>query len=233
LEFLFFFGLVITNSRSSIGALLVGIIVVYFFINKKMIYYLFSIILFLSTTLLIGPIQKLVGLYFRLDSFSSGRDHIYDAVFAVLPHVWLFGSGPAAAKYEMFKHYPYLLNSPEAIYWQYFLKKMEFGHAHNFFLYYWTDLGILGLVLSIIIPVLFIKMGIENIKYFRNVDKKNEYLAIGIFAIGVTYFVRGFFEFGGILTYGFISVDLPFALLYLIHANMNMQVKKGSSINEK
>ncbi|MGE5795358.1 MAG: hypothetical protein ACM34N_01170, partial [Ignavibacteria bacterium] len=42
------------------------------------------------------------------------------------------------------------------------------------------------------------------------------YLAVGITAAGVGLFVRGMFEGIGILTYGWIKVDLPFWLIFAL-----------------
>ena len=156
----------------------------------------------------------MVAFYFRIDSLAAGRDHIYDATWAAIPHVWVTGAGPGAAKFFMFQYYPYLINSPEYLYWEYYSIKSEFGHAHNFYLFCLTDLGLLGFVFSILLPIVFFIFGNRCIKYYKNVNLRDYFISVGLTSMGITYFFRGFFEYAGIISYGYLSIDLPFWIIF-------------------
>ncbi|MFH0734503.1 MAG: O-antigen ligase family protein [bacterium] len=232
---LFIVGLIITNSRASIIALLISVGFILYYINRKAILYGIIAVLSLIPLVFIESINSLISLYLRLDSIAAGRDKIYDVIFATLPHIWLFGAGPGAAKFYMFDYYPYLMGSPEQLYWDYYSIKADFGHAHNYYLFYFTDLGILGFVFSIVLQYIFIKMGLRCIKAAKQVSLKYYYICLSITAVGVTYFVRGFFEYAGILSYGFVSIDLPFWLIFCLLAFLYQKliINKNTSFEKK
>ncbi len=221
----FIVGLIISNSRSSIVSLLIGIAFLLYYFNKKIIAYGVISLLSLIPLLFIEKINTLLSLYLRIDSLAAGRDKIFDAVFSALPHIWFLGAGPGAASYYMFDYYPFLMGSPEQLYWEYYVAKSEYGHAHNFYLFYFTDMGILGFIFAVYFQYTFIKIGLKCINTAKNVHNTNYYyMSICLLSIGITYFVRGFFEWGGILSYGFISIDLPFWLIFSLLAYIYQQL---------
>jgi hypothetical protein len=73
-------------------------------------------------------------------------------------------------------------------------------------------MGIAGLFLSIILIVIFYQL-IKKAYNVVNRNSINYYLITGISAAGISLFIRGLFEWGGILSYGMITNDLPFWLL--------------------
>ncbi len=229
---LFLLGLLISNSRSSIMVLIIGLMVLMYILKKKYFYGILVILVTITSLVFIEPINKIVNLYFRVETIASGRDIVYPAVFAALPHIWLTGAGPAASKYYMFMYYPFQMGTPEFMYWDYYVAKTEFGHAHNFYLFYFADLGILGLLFSILFPILYIKLGYKSILYLKNTNQKLYFTMLSITIIALTYFIRGLLEWGGILSYGFISIDLPFWILFIVFAFIYLEYVKSNTQNE-
>jgi hypothetical protein len=56
-------------------------------------------------------------------------------------------------------------------------------------------------------------MNYKVVQKTKLLDKKLYYISIAILTIGITFFLRGMLEWGGIISYGTISLDLPFWLL--------------------
>ena len=77
-----------------------------------------------------------------------------------------------------------------------------------------TDLGILGFISSVALPVIYLKIGYSTIHLAKDYNRKIYLLIIGITSAGVGMFVRGFFSGISIITYGWLSVDLPFWMIF-------------------
>ena len=86
--------------------------------------------------------------------------------------------------------------------------EIEFGHAHNFYLFFWSDLGILGLFTSILLPILFFKLGKKAVKKTKEINNNYYLLSLGIIAAGIGLFIRALFEWGNLISYGSIKIDL-------------------------
>jgi O-antigen ligase len=217
LIFIFFLSLIITNSRSSLITTIIGILFLSYYLNKKIILYTIVSLIFLVAISFLPQINQIIMVYLRIEQISSGRDVIYPAVINAIPHIWLTGAGPAASQYYMFEYFPFQIGSPEQSYWNYYVKHTEIGHAHNFYLFYFADLGILGFLFTLFLPTIFITLGYKSFKFYKNNnDNYNYLLSLAITAIGICYFIRGLFEWGAILSYGFMSIDLPFWIFFII-----------------
>ncbi|HPN38551.1 MAG TPA: O-antigen ligase family protein [Melioribacteraceae bacterium] len=215
--FFFFLGLIITNSRSSLMVSIVGILFLAYYLNKKIIKYIGISAIIIILISFLPPINEFIILYLRIEQISAGRDIIYASVLKAIPHIWLTGAGPAASQYYMFDYFPFQMGSPEQLFWDYYSKHRDFGHPHNFYLFYFADLGILGLLFSFFLPGVFLTLGFKSIKFYKNLKDNYKYLlSLSITAIGIAYFIRGLFEWGGILSYGFMSIDLPFWILFIV-----------------
>ena len=105
------------------------------------------------------------------------------------------------------------------------MNQLEFGHAHNFYLFLFSDMGLLGLFTSIILPVIFFRNCLSALKIYQNKNSRVSLLIIGITASGIAIFVRGMFEWSNILSYGTITIDLPFWILFVIISYLN---KRGN-----
>lgn len=213
---IFVSGLIITNARAAIISLVAGAVFIIYTLKRKYLKY-FMILLITPTILyFLFPIQKYLDLYFRFERVATGRDFILLDMWEVIKNNWLIGAGPAGTRYEMYKGIPYMLGSPEELYLRHHYAQIEFGHAHNFYLFFFTDLGIMGLLLSILLPIIFFKISLKTIAFLKKEKIENYYLAIGITAFGIAIFIRGLFEWGGIISYGTIGYDFPFWVLFSI-----------------
>lgn len=209
-------GLVLTNSRGAILSLILSTGYILFLENRKVLRKLLVALLFLIPLIFINEISETINLYFRLERLSTGRDYILDTVYNILANNPIIGAGPAATKFEMYNYLPYMFGTPQEFYLTKHINQIEFGHAHNFYLFLYTDLGILGLIVSCLIPYIFMSMGNRLIKEMKNRNNGMYALILGIQAAGITMFLRGFFEWAGIFSYGTITYDLPFWWVFSI-----------------
>jgi len=210
--FIFFLtlSLLLTNSRGAIISLILSASYIFYIQNRKVLRYLIIIILFIIPFLFLDVVSDTINLYFRLEQISTGRDYILETVFNIISNNPIIGAGPAATKFEMYNNIPYLFGTPQEFFLSKHINQIEFGHAHNFYLFLYTDLGILGLISSLLIPFTFLKLGNRLMK---EVKKNNDVLyplVLGIQASGIALFIRGLFEWAGIFSYGTITYDLPF-----------------------
>ena len=203
-------GLILTNSRAAILSILFSVIYILFKQNKKALLYLVASIIFLLPLLWINPFAEKIDLYFRLERVTTGRDFILETVFNILSKNPLIGIGPAATKFEFYNNLPYLIGSPQELFLRKVVNQIEFGQAHNFFLFLYTDLGILGLITSIMIPFSFLKIGNRLMKETKQNNNVIYSLVLGIQGAGIALFIRGLFEWAGIFSYGTLTYDLPF-----------------------
>jgi O-antigen ligase len=208
--------LVLTNSRAAILTLLVGVSFIFFKENKKYLYRLFLAMIIGLSLLLIEPISDALNLYLRLERISTGRDYILETVFNIISNNPIIGAGPAASKFEMYNYLPYMFGTHQEYFLSKLINQIEFGHAHNFYLFFYTDLGILGFVVSLAIPYVFFKLSSKIIKKINNLDGMIYPLVLGIQASGIALFLRGIFEWGGIFSYGTLSYDLPFWWIFIM-----------------
>jgi O-antigen ligase len=207
-----FSALVITNSRTSIASLFLAVLVILYLINKQYFKRTLISFLFLPLITFYEPVSDFIDIYFRVDEVSNGRDWIYESTVNVISDNYILGTGPAGVKPIAINNMPYLFDSFEGQFLIRHLNSIEFGHAHNFYLFYLSEMGIAGLFLSIILIVIFYQL-IKKAYNVVNRNSINYYLITGISAAGISLFIRGLFEWGGILSYGMITNDLPFWLL--------------------
>jgi len=218
LIFIFFLisGLVLTNSRGAIISLVLSTAYIFYLVNRKALKYLIIIILLILPLLFIDVVSDTINLYFRLEQISTGRDYIIETVVNIISNNPIIGAGPAATKFEIYNYLPYMFGTPEEFFLSRHINQIEFGQAHNFYLFLYTDLGILGLLVSLLIPFTYLKLSYRLIK---EVKKQNNFLyslILGIQAAGIALFIRGLFEWAGIFSYGTLTYDLPFWWLFTI-----------------
>ncbi len=210
--FIFFLisGLALTNSRAAIFSLIISTSYIFFLENRKALKYFFLIIILTLPFLLINSVSDTINLYFRLERIATGRDYILETVYNIISAHPLIGFGPAATKFEMYNYLPYMFGTNQEYFLSRFIEQIEFGHAHNFYLFLYTDLGIIGLIASLLIPFTFLKLGNHLMKALRRNNDVLYPLVLGIQASGIALFTRGLFEWAGIFSYGTITYDLPF-----------------------
>ena len=214
-------GLIITNARAAIFSLIISTIFILYVLNKKAFYKLLIVIVIIVPILFIEPVNELINFYFRLDRIFTGRDVILQATYQIIANNPIFGTGPAAAKIEMGKNIPFLMGSTDWLFLNHHIESIGMGHAHDFYLFFLSELGILGFISSIAIPVVFFKLGYDTLKLIQSTEKKYYSIVVGLNAAGLAVFTRGFFEWGGIVSYGKIASDLPFWWCFIILIYIN------------
>ena len=127
----------------------------------------------------------------------------------------LFGLGPGAYPHELYNYYPFMLND---YFGKVFIFFSEASHgvnlAHNIFLVFFSDMGILGLATILTLPIIYFRIGIITIKKYKNYGGERYFLIIGLFAAGVSVIFRNIFNSIGLLYVGGIFTDLPFWLVF-------------------
>jgi O-antigen ligase len=230
--FIFFLisGLILTNSRAAILSIFISVIYILFTENKKILLYLLSIIILALPLLWIKPIAETVDLYFRLERVSTGRDFILETVFNILSKNPLIGNGPAATKYEFYNNLPYIIGSPQELFLRRMSEQIEFGQAHNFYLFLYTDLGLFGFIASLLIVFVFLKTSNRLLKETKKTNEGIYPLVLGIQGAGISLFIRGLFEWAGIFSYGTLTYDLPFwwifSLLIFLYQKIIVEKQK-------
>lgn len=213
----FTLGVIITISRSAIVSIIFSTLFIFYYLNRKKFYVFVYLMLFvLLLFVVIEPLSNLGSLLFRLEAGLSQRDYHWKLTWSIINEHPVFGIGPGAYNFEMFNYLPVTLDS-----WMgrrfVELHDMTGGSnaAHNFFLIFFSDMGILGLITSIALPVIFFRIGFKNIRFYRNLNKENYFLVIGLTAAGASMFIRGMVDGIGLLAYGFITTDLPFWIVFM------------------
>jgi O-antigen ligase len=218
LLFLFFIslGLILTMARSAILAILLSSSILFFMIKRKIFYrFLLAMIIVGVLILFYPPLNEIVTLFFRIEEGMSARDYIWSMSLNIIKDHPFFGLGPGAYRYEMFNYFPYMFNNWWGKLMIYFYNVSGgVNLSHNYFLVLFTELGILGFVTAITLPLIFFRIGIKAIKKYRTESKNTYYLIITLFAIGASIILRNFFNSIGILYLGGLTTDLPFWLVF-------------------
>ncbi len=215
---LLFIALIITGSRSALLAIAVSVFLILYILNRKLLLRItVSLFLIFVALLLIEPIADFLTLALRIESGLTHRDHLWKIAVSMIEENFFFGIGPGAYAYKMFDYLPVMLNSYEGQV-LYSLYQMTAGqtNAHNFYLIMFIDLGILGLIVSLLLPYIYIKISKKVLQHLKKSINNSYYLVVGVVATMAGLLVRALFEGINILSYGWISVDLPFWLMFSI-----------------
>ena len=233
--FITLFGLLISNSRAAILALALEFIFIFYNLNRKILKITLIFAILITPLFFINSISEYIDLYFRLKHLSTGRDVIWDVIFKIIKDNYILGVGPAATKYFLFPHSDYLISSHQARFLAFHYNEIEFGHAHNFYLFFWSDLGLLGLFTSLLLPFTYFKLGYITSKRFNILNRNYYLLTLGLIAAGIGLFIRAIFEWGNLISYGTIGTDLPFWLAFIMLAYFYKKTsnKKAEVLTEK
>jgi O-antigen ligase len=216
LLFILIIGLMITNSRAAFLSLFITFSILFYYQNRKA--FKRSLVIVAAAVfavIVIEPLNEFFTIMLRIEDGFSQREPLWDMTIAIIKDHYLFGVGPGAYGKEMFNYFPVMLDSWQG--WTFMnLHEVTKGAnvSHNFYLGFLSDMGIPGLFTSFFLPYLFIKLCLENLSFFK-ANKDLYLLNLGIFATGAGLFIRAFFDSVNILTYGYITVDLPFWILFI------------------
>ena len=233
LLFYFSIALFLTISRSAILGILVSTLIVFFILRKK---YFYRIIVFLSVIILVfviyEPLRDFASLLLRAERGLTGRDLLWSVSLDMIRDHPIFGIGMGVYKVKMLQYFPAMLNS-----WQgevlIKLYNISGGDnlSHNFFLFFFSDMGIFGFITSLALPIIFFRAGVKTLTKYKEVRKDIFYLIVALFAAGASLFIRAMVDSIGLLYYGVITADLPFwivfgSLIYFYNHNPSDFVRK-------
>lgn len=225
LFFIHIFALIFSNSRALIVSAVISIGFILFFINRKMFYRVAGILILLVLLLTAIPaVYNTIELYLRLDTVNQ-RDYLWQAGAEVISDNLIFGVGPRAFPYYFYSY------APSHIFEFFNLDIWKYGipQPHNLFLYYWAENGVLGFISIVAFFVVYFYLSVKTIKNTRNYKHEYFILALCATAIGFGMLFRSFFEVSGILSYGYITLDLPFWLVASILIFIHQKVEKKST----
>ena len=214
--FYFCLGLILMMSRSAVIGILFSSAMILFMLRRRRFYqFMLVIAVIASIFLFYQPLNDLLTTFLRIESGMSARDYLWQMSMDMIKENTFFGIGPGAYPYEMLNYFPYMLDN----WWGKFviyLSEVSGGAnlSHNYFLTFFTDMGILGLLTAIALPVAYFRIGIKTIKKFKGGSVNNYYLIIGLFAAGSSIILRNFFNGIGLLYVGGLQTDLPFWLIF-------------------
>jgi O-antigen ligase len=224
-----FVGLLLTTSRSAFISVTVSLITLFLILKRKMLKWFLGILgLIVISFIFIQPINNLITLLLRLEEGVASRDVFWKLSWNIISDNTIFGLGPGSFKYEVINYIPVLLGS-----WHGSMitriNEITGGSnsSHNFFLVFFSDMGILGLLSAVLLPVIFYSVGIPLLKKFKEVNQSYYVISSGIIAVGTGLFVRAFFEGLGLINYGYITTDLPFWICFIILIHLS-QIKTES-----
>ncbi|MBK7868212.1 MAG: O-antigen ligase family protein [Ignavibacteriales bacterium] len=213
-----FVGLVFTNSRAALLTFVLGtttfILIVYPNLRLK---FILSITVFILAVLFIPPVNEFFSFFLRFEKFLNIRDHLWSMSWETIKANPFFGAGPDQFKDFFFKY----ITAPSGSYAEFMIKRLytdagDTGLSHNFFIFRATELGIPGIITALWLPGMFIYFGSKVAGKLRMVDWNGFILVTGALSVGIGLFARGFFESIGLLTHGWLMVDLPFWICFMI-----------------
>lgn len=213
--------IILANSRGGILAALFSIIFIILILDKRALYLglVTSTISLLIFYLTISSFQGAIDGYLRFNTVSD-REIYWQMGLDVIQDNPLTGVGV-----DMFdKQFYNYASSDHLALFKTGSNKLGKPHPHNFFLYYTAENGILGFFASIGFFLVFFYLGIKTIQLARVRERDKYVLSIVIVGIGIGLFVRTFIEIAGLLTYGYITRDLPFWLLFVILIKIYMEL---------
>ena len=213
-----FLGLLLTNSRASMGAVFLSIFFILFVLYPSLRKYLLLIPLSIIFIFILVPVlNNFAYYYFRLGNFEANREYFWQTALYVFKDHWILGTGPAQFAANIYNSIPYMIGSfAEYQIHGLLLEGAGSGHAHNFYLFFASELGIPGLFLSLSFPIICGYLIIKCIKLSKNYNRRIYIISISLAGITIGLFVRSFFESTGLITYGWISRDLPFWLILIV-----------------
>ena len=209
-------GLSLAMPRSAIIGLVISTSIILFLIRRRLfLIFMFTLLVFGLLFLFVDPLNQSLSLFLRFGEGLTEREPIWSMSLNIIKDHPVFGLGPGVYKYEFYNYFPYMLSDwlgKLLIYYHELSQKVNF--SHNFFLVFFTEMGILGLITAVMLPTIYFRIGIKTLLKYRNGSKENYYLIVALFAIGVSMIIRNFFNSIGLLYLGGITGDLPFWLIF-------------------
>jgi len=167
-----------------------------------------SIILFSST------VQDILMVIFRIEGGLTQRDVLWKAAWKIFRDNPILGTGPWTFKEYVFSYARVIPGT-----WTSDVVIFSKGGAHNFYLNYAAQLGVGGIVVAIGVIVLYFYKFKKALKISKRADYR--YILYPCGAIIAGTFGRSFFQSNGIMTSGWLSMDLYFWVIFIITLRMS------------
>ena len=162
-----------------------------------------SIILFSET------VQNMLMIIFRVESVLTHRDVLWKAAWDIFKDHPYLGTGPWT-----YKEYVYNYTRVVPGTWLSSIVIFSKGGAHNFYLNSAAQLGVGGIIMSISVFVLYFRKFKGALKVSNRTNFR--YLLYPCGAIVAGMFGRSFFQSNGIITSGWLSMDIYFWVMFII-----------------
>jgi hypothetical protein len=209
-------GLSLAMSRSAIIGIVLSMAIIFFLLRRKRFYqFMFSIIVLGLVFIFVKPLNEITSLFFRIGEGLTEREPLWLMSFNIIGDYPVFGLGPGVYKYEFYNYFPYMLNNwwgKLLIYYHEISEGVNF--SHNYFLVFFTEMGIFGLITAIVLPFIYFRIAIKTLNKYRNESEKIYYLIVALFATGISMIVRNFFNSIGLIYLGGLTGNLPFWLVF-------------------
>ncbi|GAB4295000.1 MAG: hypothetical protein Kow0098_16960 [Ignavibacteriaceae bacterium] len=237
---IFSFALLLSASRSPVIAVLFNTTLTLYFLNKRLLKkFGISLVIIIALIVFIPPLSETISILLRLESGLSLREYFWAVAVNIIKENWLIGIGPGSYGYEMYNYFPVLIGSWVGDVLTITSIVTEGSNsAHNFFLVFFSDMGIPGLLLSIALPVIYFVIARNTVEKVKSINSPDYYFVLIIAISGGSLFFRALIDGIGILSYGFITNDMPFWLMFMSLMYYNISTDKyeirnsGLSINK-
>jgi len=177
---LLIYNLALTYSRGCYLALIAGLVIYIFFMEKRLITLFTAGIVFLPFVVPASIINRFLSIANLSDSSTSYRIYIWQATLRILKDFWISGLGQGIEAYNVV--YPF-----------YAFSEVSAPHSHNLFLQVFTELGIFGLIVFLILLLSFFRTLLQLFQKTRN-NKTKSFLA-GFIAAAAAFLMQGMFDY--------------------------------------
>ncbi|GMR25019.1 MAG: hypothetical protein BMS9Abin39_0294 [Ignavibacteria bacterium] len=211
-------GLFLIISRSAVFVIFLSVMFILAQLNKEW-FKKFIFIMIITTLMffLIEPLYKTISLFFQIKFGLSQRDYFWAMALHVIQDNPLLGIGPGSFRYEVFNYSPVLLDSwPGRVIIDLYMATEGENPSHNLFLKFASDMGIPGVITILYFMVQYFKIAAKTLRKAKDGFSEYFLIILAISAAAGSMFVRGLFDSIGIVTYGIITSDLPFWLMFSI-----------------
>lgn len=230
-------GLLLTNSRGAILCAAAGSIAFQFLLNRKGLvrFLIWGVALLLVLFIIFSGFFDVFNLFFRTERvLENTRYVLWELTWNMIEKNFIFGTGPGVPKLTWTQYTNVMFNTWTGDQVMWVFEKGGLGHSHNFLLFRWAELGLLGLFTTLWLYVYFPFRGFSLFKKSFRENNTEIYLLSGLaLSIIAGIFVRSVFEATGILSHGWISRDLPFWLFILILLSGGGLLQKEDEKTEK
>ncbi|WP_168026840.1 O-antigen ligase family protein [Ignavibacterium album] len=221
-------GVLATISRSAGLSIIIGLLFFTYIINKRAALWILLSVLIVVLLLLILPTSEMILSALRIEQGFSQRDLLWKLSIDMFKDNWFLGVGPGLWGLQMFNYSPVLQDSFIGyLFYDVNVITGGFNNSHNYYLVFMSDLGIFGLFLSLYLPFTFFSIAKENLKLSKLYSNESYLLNLALTTVGVSIFIRAFFEGISIITFGWVAIDLPFWVVFAILIYNNQFLKKS------